>query len=309
MDALSRILQVVHVSGSLSSRAELETPWGVHTRTMPNAIFHVVVRGAGFVTLDAEGVPVPFRAGDLLVLPRGDAHTVSDQPDSPVVAIEGLAYEGSDDGLGCIQVGGGGPRTSLLCGTFTLSGGARDHVLPLLPPLLHVQGGSPTAAWLDQTLRVMANEVDAARPGSETIVARLADILFVQVTRAWLAQDAPGPRGWLGALTDPQLARALALVHDDPAADWTAARLARRVGLSRTVFYERFTARVGESPAAYTTRWRMAVARTLMRGTDEGLGEIAEQVGYRSQAAFHKAFKRVVGESPGAWRRAAGAAT
>jgi len=308
LDALSRILEVVHVSGSLFSRAELGAPWGVHSRAMPDAIFHVVVRGAGYLTLDSDDVPVPFRAGDLLVLTRGDAHTVSDQPESQVVAIEGLEYEAGDDGLGRIRVDGGGPLTSLLCGTFTLAGEARDHVVPLLPPLLHVQGGSPTAAWLDQTLRVMADEVEAGRPGSETIVARLADILFVQVMRAWLAQDAAGPRGWLGALTDPALARALALVHDDPAADWTAAGLARQVGLSRTVFYERFTARVGETPAAYTTRWRMVVARTLMRGTDEGLGEIAEQVGYRSQAAFHKAFKRVVGESPGAWRRAAAAA-
>ena len=308
MDALSRILQVVHVSGSLFSRAELEAPWGVHSRTMPDAIFHVVVRGAGYVTLDTAGIPVPFRAGDLIVLPRGDAHTVSDHPDSKVRAIEGLDTESGGDGLGCIRVDGGGPRTSLLCGMFTLAGDSRDHVLPLLPPLIHVQGGTPTAAWLDQTMRAMADEVDAGRPGSETIVARLADILFVQVLRAWLRQESPGSSGWLGALDDPQLSRALALVHDDPAASWTAALLARRVGLSRTVFYERFTARVGESPAAYTTRWRMVVARTLMRRTNEGLGEIAEQVGYRSQAAFHKAFKRVVGQSPGAWRRAASAA-
>ena len=154
------------------------------------------------------------------------------------------------DGLPCIGVDGTGPRTSLLCGMFTLDEDSRDHVLPQLPPLIHVQGGSPTAAWLDHTMRVMA---------------------------------------------------------DEPAEPWTAATLARRVGLSRTLFYERFTAQVGESPAAYLTRWRMLVARTLMRRTDDGLGEIAEQVGYRSQASFHKAFKRVVGENPGAWRRVAAA--
>ena len=305
MDALSRILEVVHVSGSLFSRAELGAPWGVHSRAMPDAIFHVVVRGAGYLTLDTDDVPVPFRAGDLLVLTRGDAHTVSDQPESQVVAIEGLEYEAGEDGLGRIRVDGGGPLTSLLCGTFTLAGEARDHVVPLLPPLLHVQGGSPTAAWLDQTLRVMADEVESGRPGSATVVARLADILFVQVLRAWLQEPDADRRGWLAALADPHLAKALALVHDAPAEPWTAEILARAAGLSRTVFYERFTAQVGESPAAYLTRWRMVVARAWMRRTGASLGEVAERVGYRSQAAFHKAFKRVVGTNPGAWRREA----
>lgn len=270
---------------------------------MPDAIFHVVVRGAGFVTLDADAQPVSFRAGDLLILTRGHAHTMSDQPGRPALDMGGLEPEIGEDGLPCVVMDGGGPRTSLLCGTFTLAEDCRDHLLPLLPPLLHVQGGSPTAAWLDQTLRVMADEVAAGRPGSDAVVTRLADILLVQALRTWLQQSPQHATGWLGALDDPQLGRALTLIHDDPAEPWTAALLARRVGLSRTVFYERFTARVGESPAAYLTRWRMVVARTLMRGTDEGLGEIAEQVGYRSQAAFHKAFKRVVGDSPGAWRR------
>jgi len=303
VDALSRILHTARVSGSLFSRAELTSPWGVHSRTMPDAIFHVVVRGAGFITLDEDAQPISFRAGDLLILTRGHAHTMSDLPERAAQDMGDLRSVTGDDGLPCVVVDGVGPRTSLLCGTFTLDEDCRDHLLPLLPPLLHVQGGTPTAAWLDQTLRVMADEVVAERPGSAAVLTRLADILLVQALRAWLQQSASHATGWLGALDDPQLGRALSLIHDDPAEPWTAAVLARRVGLSRTVFYERFTARVGESPAAYLTRWRMMVARTLMRGTDDGLGEIAEQVGYRSLAAFHKAFKRVVGDSPGAWRR------
>lgn len=307
MDALSRILEVARVSGSLFSRAELDAPWGVHTRTMPDAIFHLVVHGSGYARLDRDDVAVPFRAGDLLLMPRGDAHALSDRPSTEAQAIEDLDFVPGSDGLPCITVDGGGPRTSLLCGMFTLAEDSREHVLPQLPPLIHVQGGTPTAAWLDQTMRVMADEVAAERPGSETILARLADILFVQVIRAWLQQSPPLTPGWIGALEDPQLARALALIHDDPARSWTAALLARRVGLSRTLFYERFTSSVGESPAAYLTRWRMVVARMRMRRSDDGLGEIAEQVGYRSQASFHKAFKRVVGANPGAWRREAAA--
>ncbi len=305
MDALSRALQLVNVSGSLFSRADLDAPWGVHSRRMPSAIFHVVVRGAGFVTVDDEPTPVPFRAGDMIVLPHGDAHTMTDLPGRQALPMEELVAPPGPDGLPCLALHGEGPRTSLLCGTFLLSPDAEDHLLPQLPRLIHAQGGAPTAAWLDQTLRVMADEVESGRPGSATVVARLADILFVQVLRAWLQEPDADRRGWLAALADPHLAKALALVHDAPAEPWTAEILARAAGLSRTVFYERFTAQVGESPAAYLTRWRMVVARAWMRRTGASLGEVAERVGYRSQAAFHKAFKRVVGTNPGAWRREA----
>jgi AraC-like DNA-binding protein len=299
MDALSRILDSVRVSGSLFSRAELSAPWGVHTLGTDAAIFHVVLRGAGWATAEG-GRPQAFRAGDLLVFPHGHPHTLRDAPDTPTAHIAGLPRVQSEDRLACVAHGGGGPRTSVLCGTFTLDPDARDFLLPLLPPLLHVRGDSPTAAWMDATLKVMADEVSADRPGSSVVIARLADILFVQVLRAWASE---GAEGWLGALEDPQVSRALELIHEAPAERWTAALLARKVGMSRSAFYSRFTDQVGEAPSSYLTRWRMRLARGALRESDAGLYAVAEQVGYTSEASFCRAFKRHVGVSPGSWRR------
>lgn len=298
-DALSRILRSARVAGSLFSRAELSAPWGVHTLGSQDAIFHAVIRGSGWAAAEGEE-PQPFRAGDLLVFPHGHPHTLRDVPGRPTRHIRKLPVAEGEDRLACVQVDGGGPRTSILCGTFRLDPDARDFLLPLLPPLIHVRGDAPTAAWLDATLRLMADEVAAERPGSEVLIARLADILFVQTLRAW---SAAGATGWLGALQDPAIARALDFIHDQPDQRWTAAGLARRVGMSRSGFYARFTEQVGEPPSSYLTRWRMRMARAALRGGDDNLIEIAEQVGYGSEAAFCRAFKRHVGQSPGAWRR------
>jgi len=308
MDALTRILSAARVSGSLFSRAELQAPWGVHTLGSEAAIFHVVVAGEGWAAADGEA-PRRFRAGDLLVFPHGHPHTLRTTPDTPTRHIQKLEAMEGEDRLPCVLhrgIGssgeGEGPRTSLLCGTFRLDPDARDFLLPLLPPLLHVRHDSPTAAWLDSTMRLMADEVSAGRPGSEAVIARLADILFIQALRAWSAE---GAEGWLGALRDPKVSRAMAFMHEAPGDRWTAERLARRVGMSRSAFYARFTDQVGEPPSSYLTRWRMRVARGALRGGDDALIDVAEQVGYGSEAAFCRAFKRHVGESPGAWRRQA----
>ena len=301
MDGLSEFLSIARVEGSLFSRAELRAPWGVATSGGGAGIFHAVVAGAGF--LEVEGEPVrAFRAGDLLVMPHGHAHVLRDGPASPVRHISAWPSRPGPDGLPCLDGGGGGAPTSLLCGTFRLDEEGRDALLPLLPPVIHVQGAT---GWLDSTLRLMADELRDQRPGSAVLVARLADLLFVHVLRAWLEQSAGRGSGWLGALTDSRLGRAIGLIHGEPARPWTVAGLAREAGMSRSAFFSRFSNAVGEAPAAYLTRWRMTLARILMRRTTDGLGEIAEQVGYRSQTAFHKAFKRTVGANPGAWRRAA----
>lgn len=304
MDALTRILAAARVSGSLFSRAEMRAPWGVHTKGSEAAIFHVVIEGSGWAAPEGEEAR-PFQAGDLLVFPHGHPHTLRSAPGTATRHIMALEAVEGEDRLPCVIHQGDGARTSILCGTFRLDLDARDFLLPLLPPLLHVRGDSPTAAWLDSTMRLMADEVSAGRPGSEAVVARLADILFIQALRSWSAE---GARGWLGALQDPQVSRAMSLIHDAPDERWTAGALARRVGMSRSAFYARFTDQVGEPPTSYLTRWRMRVARGVLRGGDDALIDIAEQVGYGSEAAFCRAFKRYVGESPGAWRRQARAA-
>lgn len=305
MDALSEFLSTVRVEGSLFSRAELGAPWGVSTRGGDGSgIFHAVVAGGG--QLLVEGEPDrQFRAGDLLVMPHGHAHVLRTEPGAPVRHISEYPSEREDDGLPCLRGGGPGAPTSLLCGTFRFDAEGRSALLPLLPPVIHVQGGTgATAAWLDGTLRQLADELAANRPGSAVLVARLADLLFVHVIRSWVEQGPDTSAGWLGALRDPRLARAVARIHGEAAEPWTVEKLAREAGMSRSAFFSLFNEVVGEPPAAYLTRWRMTLARKRLRRTRAGMAEVAEAVGYGSEAAFSRAFKRHVGQSPSAWRRA-----
>ena len=193
----------------------------------------------------------------------------------------------------------------LLCGTVRLGPEAQEMLLPLLPPLMHVQGGrSPTAGWLDVTLRMMVDELDSGRPGGEVLVARLADLLLVHVLRSWI-EESSKRTGWLTALGDPRLGRALGCIHAEPGRAWSVDALAREAGMSRSAFFTVFSDRVGETPAAYLLRWRMALARERLRRGSDGLAQVAEAVGYGSEAAFSRAFKRHVGESPSKWRRRA----
>jgi transcriptional regulator GlxA family with amidase domain len=159
--------------------------------------------------------------------------------------------------------------------------------------------------WLQSTLRLMAHEARALRPGGETVITRLADVLVIQTIRAWLDQAPEAHAGWLGAMRDPQVGQAINLIHRAPGQEWTVARLAHEVAMSRSAFAARFTVLVGEPPIQYVTRWRMHVAPALLDARTASLAEVAEKLGYRSEAAFSRAFKRETGIAPGAARAAA----
>ncbi|MCB9780504.1 MAG: AraC family transcriptional regulator [Alphaproteobacteria bacterium] len=307
-DALTPILQQLAVQGSVFSRAELRAPWGVRTRGTASAIFHVVVRGAGFARPEAApgeplAAPLAFRAGDLLLFPHGHGHVLSDQPETPAAPIRTLARAPAADGLACIATDGLGAGTSLLCGTLAFDAWAADMLIPHLPPLLHVPADhGPMAAWLDATLRMLGAEVDGGLPGGPAVIGRLAELIFIQAVRAWAARDAVP--GWLSAMRDPAIGRALAAMHTAPADGWTVDRLARSAGMSRSAFAARFSEQVGVAPAAHLTRWRMLLARRALATSTDGLAQVAAGVGYASEAAFIRAFKRELGTTPAAWRRA-----
>ena len=305
MDPLTALLSTVHVQAGLFSRAELGGPWAVHTRGADCAIFHIPLRGSGVIWLE-DGHGLPWSAGDLIVLPHGHAHTMSDGSEAPPAPISQLPRVQSEDGLPCVVHGGDGDPTSLLCGTFRLDPDGAELILPTLPAILVLRAGSPgPAAWLAPTVAWIADEVSAGRPGADAVVARLAELLFVAVLRGVLSQSAAAGGGWMGAIGDPQLSRAVQAVQREPAKDWTAASLGRVAGLSRSAFFARFTAVVGEPPSAWLTRWRMHLARGALRRSDSSLADIAERVGYGSEAAFSRAFKRAVGHSPSRWRHEA----
>jgi AraC-like DNA-binding protein len=203
-----------------------------------------------------------------------------------------------------LRHGGGGAATTLVCGAVRLDHPAAHHIVPLLPDLIHVEpGGDPHDEWMQSTLRLIAAEAAALRPGGEAVITRLSDVLVVQTIRAWIAHDPAAQRGWLGALRDSRIGRAISLIHRDPARDWTVAALADELAMSRSAFSARFTELVEEPAMRYVTRWRMQVARTWLAEDGATVGEVAGRLGYRSEAAFSRAFKRTVGVPPGAVAR------
>lgn len=311
VDVLTDVLQTVRVKTACYGRLEAAAPWGIRVPGGEDAKFHVVLEGS--CMLEVEGAaPLALNSGDLVALPHGHEHVLRDANDSAVINLHSLL--GCGDGAERqqarqLRVGGEGPVTTLVSGIISFEDRRNNPLLAVLPPVIPLLGEAGRAVpWLESTLQFIACEASSRRPGAQTVISRLADILFIQIVRGHLAAlgDASGDGpGWLGALAEPQIGAALSLVHQRPEQSWTVASLAQRVGMSRSAFASRFTRLVGEPPLHYVTRWRMQKAAGLLREGRSTLAEIAEQVGYESETAFSKAFKRAVGSSPGAYRRAA----
>ena len=303
-DALTDVLSSVRMSGSVFSRAALSAPWGVESGKTTQGIFHAVVSGRMHARLAAGGEPVAVERGDIVLMPFGDNHLLTDEPAGPTRPIGELTTH-DDRGLGHLVVTGGGAETSLICGTVEFDRGEAHPVFSMLPPLIHVRDTDGSMAPVVETLvGLIASEVDGSGPGASTVVARLTDVLVIYVLRDYISRLPSDEVGWLGALRDSEIRQALGLIHSQPELPWTAAQLARSVGLSRSAFFGRFKQLVGESPSRYLTRWRVHVATTLLRDRDMSVTSVARQVGYGTDAAFSNAFVRVMGVRPGAYRRA-----
>jgi len=292
-DPLSSVLGRARVEAAFFSRALGASPWAVETRGAASGIFHVVVRGAA--VLEVDGHRVELHAGELVVLPSGPAHVLrSSAPCRPTWI--GELPRADTDGLPTVCAGTGEPDTEVLCGTLRFGPFGDELVGAHLPPVLHARGPA-LAPWV----RALSTELAARPPGAEAVAACLGELLFLLALREWLdGADAPG---WLAGLVHPDLGRALARVQADPAADWTVARLARVAGLSRTVFASQFARIVGMTPVAWVIHWRMLIARQLLADPRQTIAAVAEAVGYASEAAFHRAFHRELGEPPARWRR------
>lgn len=300
MDALTDILQSCRLQGTVFSQAWCQAPWAVRAEQLPHGVFHAVIEGGCYALPDLKGVaPIRLELGDVLFLPRGTAHVMCDAPGRAPEPIGARTRRVEDRSVAELRIDGPGPRTGLICGSLRFEAGQGHPLLEVLPPVLRVEAG----AGLGPIVTLIRRELEAAEAGAETVIARLTDVLLVSALRAWLAQVPLGEAGWMSGLTDPGVARALGLMHRRPAEDWTVDALARRVGMSRSAFAARFVERVGESPGQYLLRWRMHLARQALRREPITLAEVAGRVGYSSEFAFSKAFKRVTGQSPDAWRR------
>jgi AraC-like DNA-binding protein len=302
-DALSEVLDLLRLRGEVFCRSVFTSPWAV---SFPSgaAQFHVVERGTCLVHAPRARKSVRLVAGDLAVLPHGD-HVLFDRSGQRATPLEKLIVRPGAKVRGMLRFGGGGVETRLICGAFHLDSTGREALLAMLPPVLHVPGqsGRPLE-WLDLTLRFLASETsEEIRPGTILTMSRLVDLMFVQAVRVWLAKQPKGAAGWLGAMRDPQIGLAINAIHAEPSRDWTVDSLAQLAAMSRSLFASRFAALVGDPPLKYVTRWRMQVAARRLADEKLRVSEAAALVGYDSEAAFSRAFKRHLGVPPLTFRR------
>nr|WP_255426922.1 AraC family transcriptional regulator [Pseudonocardia sp. C8] len=302
-DPLGEALHVLRMDGVFYCRSELGEPWGMTLPATPGCLwFHVVTSGGCRLTVD--GGEHVLRPGELALVPHGTGHVLRSAPDALAPDIRAIPHAMLDGRYALLRHGGAGPATRMVCGAVRFGHPAARDLVDRLPELIRVEP-SPLGDRVQDTLRLIAAEVEDGRPGSDAVITRLADVLVIQAVRGRLERDAGARTGWLGALADDRIGRALAAVHREPERDWTVASLAATAAMSRSAFAARFTELVGEPAMAYVTRWRMQAAVDVLSGGDATVAEVARRFGYRSEAAFTRAFTRVVGEPAGQVRRRA----
>lgn len=303
MDLLSGILDSFQVQSSFFSKAELSQPWAVSSGESERGIFHAVVSGRCEILTDGSKEPLTLVAGDIVFLPSGASHIMCDSIATPPVPIAEFAQWTPDGEIGSLVIEGPGATTHLLCGTFTWARSDLHPLLSTLPDELHIRATPELESWIVNLLAWLWDEVQSPSPGTETILTRIADVLVIYSLRRYMAELTDDDNGWLRGLADQRIGDAMALMHNSPSSPWTASAIATEVGMSRSNFFARFTDLVGLGPSEYLTRWRIHLAAQLLEESSQSVGAIALSVGYSSEAAFSKAFKRLQGTPPGHYRR------
>jgi len=335
MDVLSDVLRVVRLSGSVFFTADFSAPWSIESpmperlasAVMPDAecivLFHILVSGECEVACDRHPT-LTMESGDVVVFLRGDQHTMRSHPSAATTPLTSIYSPGHYDEPPLLSHGGGGTTSRFVCGYLNCD----QRFAPLvegLPTMLMVRGRGDYSAieavdehgirptvvpegsgtWLGTTLRYTINEARTARPGNAAMLGRLTELMFVEILREYMHRLPAEQGGWLAGLNDPQVGKALRLLHAHPGRDWTVEELAKEVAVSRSVLAQRFADLVGDTPMRYLAGWRMQLAKQLMREGARNLQDVATRVGYESEAAFNRAFKRATGSPPGTWRKGA----
>ena len=303
-DPLGETLYQLRLNGSLYALSELRAPWGIEMPALPGKMmFHIVTSGSCWLKT-ADGPPVELHQGSLVLLPQGRGHLLLDRPGATAENFFDLPVQQINERFEVLSYGGEGNLTQLTCCVVNFDHVAGAQLIGQLPEILHINSlDTDVDGWLEQSLRFLAREAREQRPGGQTIMANLADILVIQAIRTWIDTAPEAKRGWLEALRDRQIGNALVAIHRQPEENWSIELLAKEVGMSRSGFSARFSALVGEPVMQYITRWRMLLARGRLLEERVTLGELAEQLGYKSEAAFSRAFKRIMGVSPGSIRQ------
>jgi AraC-like DNA-binding protein len=318
-DVLSDVLRAVRLTGAVYFDFELSSPWvaqapparDIAATVMPGAErvieYHLIARGACWGQL-ADHAPIRLEEGDFIVFPQGDAHTLSSAPGMRTTPDMSMFARPTTPLPLVYELGGGGPdRARIVCCFLGCDERPFNPLLAAVPRVIHLsaardatKGGLTTLMTL---LDLAVKESGSTRPGSENILARLSELMFVEALRRYLETLPPTESGWLAGLRDPVVGQALAALHARPTEDWTVERLARFAAVSRSILAERFTEMVGQPPMQYLALWRMQLAARLLSEGGQ-VATAAAAVGYESEAAFSRAFKKLVGRAPSAWRRA-----
>jgi AraC-like DNA-binding protein len=315
MDALSETLRVVRLVGAMFLQGRFTAPWCYQSPTADAAatvleptaerivIFHLITEGECFVEI-GDDAPVRLIAGDAILFPQGHAHRMTSQPGLPPAPGRRDLGEMFARRPRQIAYGGGGATTRLVCGYLACDARLAKMLLAGLPPLVRVNvRGSNAGIWLEASVRYALAEARSPRPGGAGVLAKLSEVLFIEVLRLYMNEQAEGRTGWLAGVGDRIVGAALNALHRRPAHAWTLEELASEAATSRSVLAERFQHLVGSSPMQYLTQWRMLLAANLLSGSNAPLARIAEDVGYQTDTAFSRAFRREYGTPPAAWRR------
>ena len=325
-DVVSSVLQAIRLDSAFYFNVEFSAPWTVEAPASrmvgpmlsPGAehviIYHMVLEGEAWGSLASEdagenagaeagGTRVPLKPGDIVMFPQGDGHVLGCGDKANWIDARQVFAHWKQNGLEIARFGGGGEETKLVCGYFVCEPHFSPSVLGGLPRLLHINiRDDSQGSWLENSIRFSMVQGQASDAGSQAVLAKLAEALFVETVRRHLKESPAEEGSWLAGVRDPDVGRALAALHQDPKRQWTLADLATHIGVSRSVLAERFTRLMGEPLMAYLTKWRLQLGAQMLAGTNHGVAYIAEEVGYGSEAAFNRAFKRAFNVPPARYR-------
>lgn len=303
-DPLGEVLHMLRLTGTLYCRAEMTAPWGIIMPALVESMLFIIVT-SGHAWLQVGNEPAQLvTQGSMVLLPLGSSCRLLSEPGTATQPLFDIPVEKVSNRYEILRHGGGGTMTRATAGVVQFDSVAAKRLLSLLPPVLRVDAwDGDTGIWLQSTLNLIGSEASALRPGGETVMTRLADILVIQAIRAWLDRAPEAHIGWLAALRDPQIGRSLALMHQQPERAWSVAKLASEAGMSRSAFAARFTQMTDQPVWQYLSQLRLHLARIRLARSREPIGLVAQQVGYHSEASFGRAFKQLFGVSPGAVRK------
>jgi AraC-like DNA-binding protein len=312
VDPISDIFRTMHITAFGQHRLEATAPWGVRQenqagekgthsgkKILPTDLAHFAMLSRGNCWLSVEGIPepIPLTGGDCFLLAKGTSIVLRDSPRTrPRSTFREIGAKANGN---VVLYGGGGAPTTIVCGSFSFDRASLKPITQLLPSFILIKADQARTLALHNTIQALASEMAEQAPGSGVVASRLAEVLFIQVLRAHIASGPEHNKGWLRAVFDPQVGAALSAVHDSVSSPWTVESLAEAAGMSRSAFAARFKELLGQTPLEYVTEWRMQKAMQLLEQRDKKLIDVARLVGYESDAAFSKAFKRVVGVNPG----------